>query len=94
MWRSRQAEEDAVAESLRQAVEAVPEASWTTSNGEQLTSREIINQWPAERLQQSVEYGEDEMGMTTIRAQGGGQILLTMLGPSGPDILPPPVTRA
>lgn len=82
-----------MAQTLKSAVEAIPEASWTSDDGTQLTSQQILDQWPAERLQQPVEYGEDQMGMTTIRAQGG-ETLLTMLGPSGPDVLPPPVPRA
>lgn len=91
MRRSWQWKEDAVAETLKTAVEGIPEASWTTSDGTQVTSQEIVSQWPAERLQQPVEFGEDQLGMTTIRALSSGEPLLTMLGPSGPDILPSPV---
>jgi hypothetical protein len=83
-----------MAQTLKSAVEGVPEAAWTSSDGTELTSQQVLSQWPAERLQQPVEFGEDQTGMTTIRAQGNGETILTMLGPSGPDVLPPPVPRA
>jgi hypothetical protein len=83
-----------MAQTLQSAVEGIPEAAWTSSDGTELTSQQVLSQWPAERLQQPVEFGEDQMGMTTIRAQANGETILTMLGPSGPDVLPPPVPRA
>lgn len=83
-----------MAETLKMAIEGIPEASWTSSDGTQLTSQEVLSQWPAEKLQQPVLFGEDQMGMTTIRSTDNGETLLTMLGSSGPDILPSPVPFA
>lgn len=80
-----------MAETLKTAVEGIPEASWTSSDGTQLTSQEVLTQWRPEKLQQPVQFGEDQMGMTTIRSTDNGETLLTMLGPSGPDVLPSPV---
>ncbi len=80
-----------MAESLKSAVEGIPEASWSSSDGTAWNSQEILSQWPEEKLQQSVEMGEDQMGMTTIRTKNGGETLLTMQQPSGPDVPTPPL---
>lgn len=79
-----------MAETLKTAVEGIPEASWTSNDGTELTSQQVVANWPADKLAQPVEFGEDQMGMTTIRA-AGGETLLTMSQPSGPDIPAPPL---
>lgn len=80
-----------MAETLKSAVEGIPEASWTGSDGTAWSSKEILSQWSQEQLQQPVEMGEDQRGMTTVRAAGSGETLLTMEEPSGPDIPAPPL---
>lgn len=83
-----------MAETLQEAVAGIPEASWTSSDGTQLSSREILSQWPQDKLQEPVDFGEDRFGMTTIRSRAG-ETILTMLGPTGPDIpSEPPVAPA
>ncbi len=83
-----------MAETLRDAVGGIPEASWTDSDGRQWSSNEILTTWSQDGLRQPVDFGENQFGMTTIRsAESGGKTILTMLGPSGPDIAPEPAVQ-
>ena len=71
-------------ETLKEAVEGVPEASWTDDQGQIWTAHDILSQWPAEKLNQPVDWGEDEEGNPEIRTQGkDGTPVLTMTPQAG-----------
>lgn len=82
---------------LKQAVEGVPNASWTDSSGELWSSQEVASQWSKDTLQQPVVWGETEFGRPTIREAGNdgqpGKTLLTMEPPSGADLPSPPAVE-
>lgn len=77
-------------ETLKEAVEGVPEASWTDSQGQLWTTQDILNQWPADRLSQPVDWGEDKEGNTEVRTMGhDGKPVLTMTPQAGWDVTEP-----
>jgi hypothetical protein len=81
---------------LRQAVEGVPNASWSDSDGGLWTTEEIVSQWDSGELNQPVTWGEDETGTNVIRVAtegGSGKILLTMEPATGWDIPSPPAAE-
>lgn len=82
---------------LRQAVAEIPQAQWTDSSGEAWTAQEILSQWPAEKLDQPVVFGEGRMGRTDIRAADGGSgpgdVLLSFLPQAGFDIPSEPAVQ-
>lgn len=67
---------------LARAVSGEPTASWTDDSGTLWTREQILTQWPKDRLDQNVEFGEGQMGMPTIRSVDG-KVLLTMEPPTG-----------
>ncbi len=81
---------------LRQAVAEVPEATWVDETGANVSATDILSNWPADRLDQPVSWGEASLGQPEIRSIGAdgkaGEVLLTMLPPPGGDFpSPPPV---
>lgn len=88
---------EGTSQTVRRALQEIPRASWVDDTGEWQTSEQILSDWPPDRLDQPAIVGEDENGMTAIRALDHdghqGQVLLTMLPPTGTDVPPEPVVR-
>jgi hypothetical protein len=74
------------ATTLRDAIEAVPEAEWVDSRGTLLTMNDLLTSYSEEQLAQPVAWCEDDLGEQQICARaddgGTGEVLLTMAPPN------------
>ncbi|HZU11586.1 MAG TPA: hypothetical protein VFB58_02005 [Chloroflexota bacterium] len=77
---------------LAEAVAGEPAASWTDDAGTLWTSDQILKQWPQDKLDATVVWGEGQMSMPTIRS-ADGRVLLTMEPPTGLGVPSEPPVR-
>jgi hypothetical protein len=85
---------EVVMPTLKDALEGFLEGSWSDDKGEWWSSRQILEQWPDERLSQPVEVVEDREGYPEIRQgeSGRGPVLLRFTPPSDTKVSLEPST--